>query len=96
MIAPFMGGPFDGLELDHNQINAHCEMVPIPTEAGVRLFVLMPPLSDWDRLVAGVVSKEGVTGKFHPYERVFAGSRVEFHDAAVNGAFQQAVDVGQG
>jgi hypothetical protein len=55
----FCGGAYDGLELDHEQINAYCEVFSRPGDGGERRnFVLLPSPEKWDDLVAGRISKD--------------------------------------
>jgi hypothetical protein len=85
MKAKFVGGPYDGLELDHDQINAYCDIGSIPADGGGRrLFVSLPPLERWDDLVSGRVSKEDKAGwgDICMYERKVKSSGVEFHAVA--------------
>src|SRR6516162_8428727 len=92
MKARFFSEPYDGLELESAEINIHCDLVPISRGSGVRLFLMMPPLEHWDDIVAGRVSKESVGDHLHPYERVKTDRGFEYHDAAANGTFEQAVN----
>ncbi len=90
--AKFFGGQYDGLQLDHHEINAHCKLASIPTNRGLIQFLLMPPLNEWEGIVSGSRSRKSDDGHLYPYERVMTESGVEYHDASTNGRFQQAVD----
>jgi hypothetical protein len=90
--AKFFGGQYDGLQLDHNEINAHCKFTSIPTSKGLMQFLLMPPLTEWEGIVSRSPSRKSDAGNVYPYERVMTESGVEYHDASTNGRFQQAVN----
>jgi hypothetical protein len=77
--APFVGGPFDGMKLNTDQVNMYCNITPVSTRRGVRLFVLLPPPEAWERLVNGQITKEGPFDVLHCYERMFVSRGVEFH-----------------
>jgi hypothetical protein len=64
----FVGGPYDGREIDHSVINKLGQVAPVNGDLGRRLFVLLPddPLV-WDRMVRG---EEVKPEKLIPYERV--------------------------
>ncbi len=49
------GGPYDGVELDHNDINLYTGFNPI----GSRQFLTMPPLKHWDAVRRGEKDKGG-------------------------------------
>ena len=55
MQAMLHGGPYDGIVLDHNDINLYTRFLPV----GIRKFVLMPPLKDWDAVRRGDKEKDG-------------------------------------
>ena len=91
MDAKLNGGPYHGIHLDTETVNRCTTLVPITDAAPPRLFILMPPKEDWDRIVAGEITKDQTSGGHsYPYERVFVEGGVEFHDAAENGAFDAA------
>jgi hypothetical protein len=84
MNAKFFGGPYDGLELDHHQINACCDIGSHPSEGGgLRSFLLLPSPKKWDDLVAGRISKANKDswGGIYMYERKRTASGVEYHVA---------------
>lgn len=66
MKALFERGPYDGVELDHNDINLYTTFYPI----GHRQFVLMPPLDQWDAIRRGDKSKHDQFEKLFPYELI--------------------------
>lgn len=55
MQAKLHGGPYDGIVLDHNDINLYTRFLPV----GIRKFVLMPPLKEWDAVRRGEKEKDG-------------------------------------
>jgi hypothetical protein len=55
MQATLHGGPYDGIVLDHHDINLYTRFVPV----GIHKFVLMPPLNDWDAVRNGDKEKDG-------------------------------------
>jgi hypothetical protein len=93
MKAKFVGGPYDGMEMGPDEIRAvfHDSIVK-PGRAGPRQFLLMPSLADRDRILAGEIAREQPGEKLYPYEQVrHPDGRVEYHDAAVNNAFDDAM-----
>ncbi len=78
-VALFEGGPYDGMKINVNHITAFANMAPVATKRGLRLFVLLPPLKDWERVVKGEIAKEGPFGTFHCYERRLVQGGAEFH-----------------
>jgi hypothetical protein len=87
----FVGGPVDGLSLDHTQVNAVARVMPVFTESGNRQFLLVPPRDECERVLRGELTKDQVQGPLHPYERVFTASgAVEYRDAS-NGGFESAL-----
>jgi len=55
MKAILHGGPYDGIILDHHDINLYTQFMPI----GIRQFVAMPPPKDWDAVRRGDKDKGG-------------------------------------
>jgi hypothetical protein len=55
MQARFHGGPYDGIVLDHIDINLYTCFVPV----GIRKFILMPPPNEWDAVRRGEKEKDG-------------------------------------
>lgn len=55
MHATLHGGPYDGLLVDHNDINLYTRFLPV----GIRKFILMPPRKEWDAVRRGDVEKDG-------------------------------------
>lgn len=88
MIARFVGGPYDGVELDHNDINLYCQVSPI----GLRKFVLMPPLADWEAVKKGDKTKDDQFDMHLSYElvRTSTGMTANFDDKAER--FLQALE----
>src|SRR6185312_11208615 len=71
MKARFVGGAYDGLELDHDEVNRYGDPWWVPGEPG-RLYVFMPPPDQWDGILAGTISpaREELPNGRHAYERV--------------------------
>ena len=74
----FVGGPYDGMKLTIDQINKFANLTPIGTRHGVRLFVLLPPLKDWEMIVSGDMAKESEFETLYCYERRFIPGGAEF------------------
>lgn len=80
MLARFIGGPHDGLELDHWAISKYCTVQSLSTPAAVLVFVLMPPTAeDWEKIVRGELRKDEVFGQLLPYLQVSTATGIEFH-----------------
>ena len=79
MLARFIGGPHDGLEIDHETINRCCTIQSFSTPTGVLTFVLIPPPQDWDRVVRGQTGKDDIERRRLSYFQVRTKSGVEFH-----------------
>ena len=90
--AQFFGGPYDGLKLNVDQISKLCNITPVATRHGVRLFILIPPLGDWDRLVNGEATKDEPFALLYPYERRFIPGGAEFHFCAEGEIYQAMAD----
>jgi hypothetical protein len=87
----FVGGPLDGLSLDHTQVNAVARVMPVVTESGNRQFLLVPPRDECQRVLRGEMTRDQVQGPLYPYERVFAaGGAVEYRDAG-HGGFESGL-----
>jgi hypothetical protein len=92
MLAQFIGGPLDGIKMDHTQINAAGMVVPIFAETGWRQFVFMPSFADCERIWKGEVVKdlEGTPTR-SIYERFFLpGGGAEYRHKL--GAYNEAVE----
>ena len=87
------GGPYDGIVLDHHDINLYTQFMPI----GIRKFVLMPPLNEWDAVRRGDKEKsgpfdgacpmyelirtlQGVEGRFDADGSIFAAALQEYQE----------------
>ncbi len=87
----FVGGPLDGLSLDHGQVNAVARVLPVFTQSGNRQFLLLPPRDECESVLRGELTKDQVQGPLRPYERVFTtGGTVEYRDAG-DGDFDSAL-----
>lgn len=73
---PFVGGPYDGRELDGESLYGRVPFERVLGDLGNRVFVLMPPPEAWD--VAG--GGDASTGIQYAYERVTTpdGQRFEW------------------
>jgi hypothetical protein len=58
--APLVGGPYDGMRINIEQINKFGHLTPVSTKRGIRLFVLLPSREDWERLLKGEIPMETV------------------------------------
>jgi hypothetical protein len=83
----FVGGPYNGKEAEHTDVLLHAGLLPLKGDVGQRLFVLMPPLESWARLLHG---ESAETTPVYPYEQVMTpdGPRFEWPP---DGALVQAV-----
>ena len=80
MIARFIGGPHDGLELDHEAIDRYCTTETYFTPDGLLTIVLMPPTEeDWERVVSGEIGKDECEEPLVPYFPVHTANGIEFH-----------------
>ena len=66
--AEFIQGPYDGLILDVEQVEGFVGDDAMRESYDNRLFLLMPPLVVWDRLVEGKADRDGPFDLPHPYE----------------------------
>jgi hypothetical protein len=82
----FVGGPYDGMELDHTLVNRYATLAPVNGDLDTRLFVLMPSREDWDRIIRG---EEVRPETLYPYERVFGPEGAWFR-ASPPGALDRA------
>ena len=80
MLARFIGGPHDGLELDRAEIARCCTVQGFHSPRGLLVFTLMPPTrDDWNTIANGEISKDEITGQSLAYYQVRTASGVEFH-----------------
>jgi hypothetical protein len=87
MVVQFVGGPYDGREIDQDLIDRFAEVRPVRGDVGARFFVLMPPPEDWARLVRGEEVRPQTT---YPYERCDGPDSTWFQTVPA-GAFDRAV-----
>jgi hypothetical protein len=66
--AEFIQGPYDGLILAVEQVESYVGDDAMRESFDNRLFLLMPPPSDWDRVVEGTADREGPFDLAYPYE----------------------------
>jgi hypothetical protein len=82
----FVGGPYDGRQLEPAQLNVVARPEVFPTDNGHRTFVGMPAdPNECDRILRGDADRASVENSPRwPYERVAAESgAVEYHEAAL-------------
>jgi hypothetical protein len=66
--AEFIQGPYDGLILDVEQVESYVGDDAMQETFDNRLFLLMPPPLDWDRVVEGKADRDGPFDLAYPYE----------------------------
>jgi len=66
--AEFIRGPYDGLILDVAQVASYASVEAMRESFDNRLFLLMPPPLDWDRVVEGKADRNGPFDLAYPYE----------------------------
>jgi hypothetical protein len=66
--AEFIQGPYDGLILDVAQVESYASVEAMRESFDNRLFLLMPPPLDWDRVVEGKADRNGPFDLAYPYE----------------------------
>jgi len=87
----FVGGPYDGMEIDPEPINKYAHLAPVEGDLGHRLFVFMPDSpAAWERMIRG---EEVKPKKLIPYERylvvggaLFVAARPDAFDRALSEA----------
>ena len=78
-MAVFVGGPLDGRNLTTDQINAVANVMPLPTGS----LLVVPPLSECERIWSGELTKEYAAGPGGTYRRVaLSGGGFEFQDTS--------------
>jgi hypothetical protein len=82
--ALFVGGPYDGVKLKIEHVNAYGLINSVGNERGLRLFVLLPPLDVWERLIRGEITKDKAFDVLYCYERKFIPGGAEFHYGSVD------------
>jgi hypothetical protein len=82
MDAIFFGGPYDGLSLNHEQIRKCAQIVAVLEKN--RQFLLMPPVREWEEVVAGLRPKDECSS-FYVYKRHRVEDRVEYRDVTASG-----------
>jgi hypothetical protein len=66
--AEFLGGPHDGLILSMEEIRRWWHLVRAKNGEKETLFALMPPPSDWERVVRNHLEKNGPSNTVYCYE----------------------------
>jgi hypothetical protein len=92
----FRGGPYDGLRLNRADVLRCSTPMLVHTDAGVRLFTLLPQPHDWAAVWAG--NAYPAESGLYPYELVLTpgtGCGAEFRDAVEDGGFDRAVADGR-
>jgi hypothetical protein len=76
--AEFIQGPYDGLVIDADQVEGFIGDDAVRASFDDRLFLLMPPLWDWHRIVEGKANRDGPFDHSHPYEVILRPDRLIF------------------
>lgn len=71
---PFVGGPYDGREIEDEVLFRHARFEDVTGDLGKRVFALMPPPGAWGALVRGDES----AGPKYAYEQVSTPDGVRF------------------
>jgi hypothetical protein len=66
--AEFIHGPYDGLVIDVEQVDRFVRDDAVQESYDNRLFLLMPPPLDWQRIVEGRAHRDGPFDQSYPYE----------------------------
>jgi hypothetical protein len=92
MLARFIGGPHDGLEIDRDTINRCCTIQSFSTPIRILTFVLMPPTrAEWKEVVGGLIHKDDLEALV-PYFQVRTESGIEFHFDKGGRRFSEVID----
>jgi hypothetical protein len=95
----FIGGPYDGLRMDEHELRRLTHPVVIVGAPGIRVFVLMPDLADWEEVESGVRPPDPAAGTY-AYEMIgdiddrVDGPDVVYRDAVLDGSFARALHDG--
>jgi hypothetical protein len=76
--AEFIRGPYDGLVVDVDQVERFLGDDTVRESFDNRLFLLMPPPWDWDRIVEGKADRDGPFDQSYPYEVSIRLGRLKF------------------
>lgn len=68
----FIGGPYDGTEIDHATANKVGESRSYPTKRGAGSAFFMPSPNDYARILNGEIEKNQSAEPTHPYWRIGA------------------------
>jgi hypothetical protein len=82
--AEFIRGPYDGLIIDVEQVDRFVRDDAVQESYDNRLFLLMPPPFDWDRVVGGEANRDGPFDRSYPYEVSVGPRGVRFVYCAVS------------
>jgi hypothetical protein len=93
--AEFIRGPYDGLVIDVDQVERFLGDDAVRESFDNRLFLLMPPLLDWDRIVEGKADRDGPFDQSSPYEVAIRPGRLEFVYCGL-ARFQEAMEGQEG
>lgn len=55
----FVGGPYDGQDLDYEQVVRHADLVTVSGDVGTRQFVRMPDRASWEARLRGETVGKG-------------------------------------
>jgi hypothetical protein len=64
----FYRGPYDGLILDAEGVRRYCHTRQARKDGNIRYFLLLPPLTAWDAVIAGWTDYETFFKNVHTYE----------------------------
>jgi hypothetical protein len=76
--AEFIRGPYDGLVIDVDQVERFIGDDAVQESFDNRLVLLMPPLSDWHRIIEGKADRDGPLDHSYPYEVSIRTGRLKF------------------
>ena len=88
--AEFIRGPYDGLVIDTDQVERFIGDDAVKESFDNRLYLLMPPLLDWDRIVEGKAYRDGPFAQSYPYEVSIRPDRLRFVYCGLS-RFQEAM-----
>ena len=76
--AEFIRGPYDGLVIEADQVERFIGDDAVWKSFDGRLFLLMPSLWDWHRIVEGKADRDGPFDQSYPYEVSIRLGRLKF------------------
>ena len=76
--AEFIRGPYDGRVIEADQVERFIGDDAARESFDNRLFLLMPPLENWHRIVEEKADKDGPFDQSYPYEVSIQTNRLKF------------------